>query len=120
MIALSSPNRTPSCGSSPYAPEPITPEISTTPPNTIGTATSERFSGRSPSAAQAISATKTTCTLPSTVDSPAPTASMAWCQKVRLAANSTPASQPSRWSRRERPPKRSRSRQASRPNSGSA
>ena len=50
MIAVSTPKTTPSSGSSPYAPLPITPEISTTPTNTTGIEASERFSGRSPSA----------------------------------------------------------------------
>ena len=55
-----------------------------------------------PAAAQAISATRTTWMLPSTVASPAPTASIEWCQKVRSAANSTPAPKASSRSRRGR------------------
>jgi hypothetical protein len=65
---------TPSSGSLPYAPLPTTPEISTTPPNTIGIEPSVRDPGRSPSVTQAITATRTTWMLPSTVASPAPTA----------------------------------------------
>jgi hypothetical protein len=93
VIAVRTPKTTPSSGSSPYAPLPTTPEIRITPPNTTGIAASERFSGRSPRAAHASTPTSTTWTLPSTVASPAPTASIEWCQNVRSAANITPATQ---------------------------
>ena len=91
VMAVRTPNTTPSTGSSPYAPLPTTPEISTTPPNTTGIATSVRFSGRSPRNSHASSPTSTTWMLPSTVARPAPTASIEWCQNVRSAANITPA-----------------------------
>jgi hypothetical protein len=65
---------------------------------------SDRFAGRSPSATQAITPTSTTWVFPSTVPSPAPTASIEWCQKVRSAANITPATQASTRSRRGRAP----------------
>ena len=81
VIAVSTPKTTPSSGSSPYAPLPMTPEIRTTPTNTTGIEASERLSGRSPSATQASSPTSTTWMLPRTVASPAPTASIEWCQK---------------------------------------
>ena len=69
---MRTPYTTPSSGSSPYAPLPTTPEISTTPPNTTGIATSVRFSGRSPRNSHASSPTSTTWMLPSTVARPAP------------------------------------------------
>ena len=61
------------------------------PVSTIGIEASERFEGRSPRIAQASRPTSTTWVLPSTVESPAPTASIAWCQKIRSTAKRTPA-----------------------------
>ena len=75
-----------------------------TPIKTIGIDASVRDSGRSPSAAHAIRPTSTTWMFPSTVASPAPTASIEWCQNVRSAANITPAASASIRSRRERGP----------------
>ena len=53
-----------------------------------------RRAGRSPSTAHATSGTKATCTLASTVDRPAPTSSIAWCQKIRSAAKKRPPAPP--------------------------
>ena len=72
--------------------------------NTTGIEASERLSGRSPSATQASSPTSTTWMLPRTVASPAPTASIEWCQNVRSAANITPAIQSGTRSRSVRGP----------------
>ena len=49
-----------------------------------------------------MSGTSTTWMPPSTVASPAPTASIEWCQTVRLIAKITPAPRASRRSRLER------------------
>ena len=47
--------------------------------------------GRLVRTAQAAKGTTTTCRLPSTVASPAPTSAIASCQKIRSAAKKTPA-----------------------------
>ncbi|HSE81578.1 MAG TPA: hypothetical protein VLA87_07760 [Gaiellaceae bacterium] len=120
VIAVSTPKRTPRAGFAPYAPAPITPEIRTTPTRTIGTAPSVRPAGFSPRSAQAASGTITTCTLPSTVARPAPTAAIAWCQKMRSAMKKMPATSESQSARRASGPKRRRSHQASRASGGSA
>src|SRR6476619_6286485 len=62
----------------------------TTPKPTIGIATSDERCGFSPSRAQASTPTSTTCVLPSTVASPAPTSSIALCQRIRSAAKNAP------------------------------
>ena len=64
----------------------------------------DRF-GRSPSTNQAKTATKSTCRLPSTVASPAPTAEIEWLHSTRSPARNAPAS---------------RARHRSRPGSGGA
>ena len=58
--------------------------------------------------------------LPSTVASPAPTSSIAWCQKIRSPAKNTPAAAASRRSWRVRAPKRRSSKSASTPSTGTA
>ena len=67
----------PSCGFAPYAPEPMTPEISTTPSSMIGSATSTSRRGRSLHRNHAANAMITTCRLPRTELSPAPIRSTA-------------------------------------------
>src|SRR3954451_24547373 len=94
--------------------------MSTTPTSTIGTAARTRASGRSPSSAHATYATTTTCRLPSTVASPAPTSAIAWCQKIRSAAKNTPASAVSRHAPRGRGPSRCRSQYARAPSGTTA
>ena len=91
--AVRTPKRTPSAGSSPYAPSPTTPEIRTTPISTIGTAAAIRAPGFSERKSQAAIGTSTTWTFPSTVASPAPTPAIEWCQRIRSAAKNAPAIQ---------------------------
>ena len=67
-----------------------------TPNSATGIAASERFDGRSRRNAQASRPTSTTCRLPSTVASPAPTSSIPWCQAIRSTAKKSPAIQASR------------------------
>src|SRR3954454_23173925 len=62
----------------------------------------------------------TTCMLPSTVASPAPTSAIAWCQKIRSAAKKTPASAVARHAPRGRGPSRGRSHHASAPSGATA
>ena len=107
-IAVRTPKRTPRAGSRPNA-APITPEIRTIPVSTTGTAAISRRSGFSPRTIQATNPTSTICRFPSTVASPAPTSAMEWCQKIRSAANRTPAHAARRLSRAVRGPKRRRS-----------
>ena len=81
----------------------------------------ERRARRSaPSAAQASSATSTTCVLPSTVANPAPTCSIALCQRIRSAAKNAPAHQASRRSRSDRGPNAAPPASASTQSTGSA
>ena len=89
--AVNMPSVTPRGGSTPYAPDPMTPEMSTTPPRTIGRPMSTLRGGRSPKTSHATSATTMTWRFPSTVARPAPTASTAWCHDSRSAAKNTPA-----------------------------
>ena len=78
--------------------------MSTTPISVSGSAARIRRPGASPSTAQAANGTITTCRLPSTVASPAPTSAIAWCQKIRSAAKNSPAISASRcWPGRARP-----------------
>ena len=91
-IPVPMPSTTPSCGFAPNAPAPMTPLMSTTPRSTTGTAAATRADGRSDRTSQAMSGTITTCVLPRTVASPAPTAAMAWCHRTRSMAKKTPAS----------------------------
>ena len=81
---------------------------------------SSRAAGRSPSTTHATSPTKATCRLPSTVARPAPTSSIAWCQKMRSAAKKTPATAASARSRLLRGPSRRSSHHASTPSRGTA
>ena len=64
-----------------------------TPTSTTGIAISDDVVGRSRQMSQAMRPTSTTCVLPSTVASPAPTWSIALCQSTRSAAKNAPASQ---------------------------
>ena len=84
--------RTPRAGSAPYAPAPITPrdEHDARRARSAAASSVER-DGRSPKTSHATTPTTRTCRLPSTVASPAPTYSIAWCQNVRSPAKKTPA-----------------------------
>ena len=69
------------------------PEISTMPAQHERQRGEQPAPARSPSSAQATKGTTTTCRLPSTVASPAPTSSIAWCQQdqVRGEEDARPA-----------------------------
>jgi len=62
-----------------------------TPRRTIGSASRVARDGRSPSNSHAKKPTMMTWRLPRTVASPAPTASMAWCQNIRSPVKNRPA-----------------------------
>ena len=61
------------------------------PPSISGSVARTRRDGRSRRTSHAISGTKATWRLPSTVARPAPTSSIAWCQQTRSTAKKTPA-----------------------------
>ena len=63
----------------------------TTPASTIGSASRVERDGRSPRRSHAKKPTMMTWRLPRTVASPAPTASIAWCQNMRSPVKATPA-----------------------------
>jgi hypothetical protein len=91
----------------------------TTPTRRTGRARTVARDGRSPKSSHAATPTRTTWRLPRTVASPAPTASIAWCQKRRSPAKKTPATTASRTVEEGSDPKRRCSAQARRARIGS-
>ena len=81
---------TPSAGAAPYAPEPTTPEMNSTPSSTIGSARRVAREGRSPSASHAMKPTTRTWRLPRTVARPTPTAAMAMVPEHQVAHEEDP------------------------------
>ena len=90
------------------------------PESISGSVARTRAPGFSFSAAHAISGTKATWRLPSTVASPAPTSSIAWCQQTRSIAKKTPAIAASRRSLAGRGPWRRSSARARKKRIGTA
>jgi hypothetical protein len=114
------PSSTPRRGSSPKVSPPSSPPIRATPSSSTGREASSLGEGRSPSSHHATAATTSTCRLPSTVASPAPTRSMTWCHSTRSQAKNTPAAAATRRVRPGSGPCRRSSRRASRASTGRA